>query len=76
MQIMLNSFIGTSAIAVGEKLGVPCDPSSTPIIAIIFCGIQEGEYGWRRFVLDRRRGFTDYSTAVPSGGWGSGFRAS
>ncbi|KAJ0601498.1 hypothetical protein HanRHA438_Chr00c01g0842611 [Helianthus annuus] len=33
-------------------------------------------YGWRRFVLDGRRGFTDYSSVVPSGGWRSGFRAS
>ncbi|MFS7932247.1 hypothetical protein Hanom_Chr04g00365601 [Helianthus anomalus] len=34
------------------------------------------EYGWRRFILDGRRGFTDYSTDVSSGGWRSGFRAS
>ncbi|MFS7969043.1 hypothetical protein Hanom_Chr09g00804531 [Helianthus anomalus] len=34
------------------------------------------EYGWRRFVLDGMRGFIDYSTVVPSGGWRSGFRAS
>uniref|UniRef100_A0A251VRG7 Uncharacterized protein n=1 Tax=Helianthus annuus TaxID=4232 RepID=A0A251VRG7_HELAN len=36
----------------------------------------KGKYGWRRFVLDGRRGFTDYSTVVPSSGWRSGFRAS
>ncbi|KAF5822430.1 hypothetical protein HanXRQr2_Chr01g0026401 [Helianthus annuus] len=49
---------------------------STPTLPIIFCGIQvKGEYGWRRFVLDGRRGFTDYSTVMPSGGWMSGFRA-
>ena len=35
------------------------------------------EYGWRRFESDGRRGFTEfYNTVVPSGGWGSGFRAS
>ncbi|MFS7962910.1 hypothetical protein Hanom_Chr08g00732021 [Helianthus anomalus] len=33
------------------------------------------EYGWRRFVLDERRGFNEYSTVMPSGGWRSGFRA-
>ncbi|MFS7961484.1 hypothetical protein Hanom_Chr08g00715601 [Helianthus anomalus] len=37
----------------------------------IFC-----EYGWRRFVFDGRRGFTDYPTVVPSGGWRSCFRVS
>ncbi|MFS8024976.1 hypothetical protein Hanom_Chr16g01469601 [Helianthus anomalus] len=43
----------------------------------IFCGIQvKDEYGWRRFVLDGRRGFTDYSTIVPSGGRRSDFRSS
>ncbi|MFS7925594.1 hypothetical protein Hanom_Chr04g00286891 [Helianthus anomalus] len=36
----------------------------------------KGEYGWRRSILDGRRGFTDYSTVVPSGGWMSGFRPS
>ncbi|MFS8003361.1 hypothetical protein Hanom_Chr13g01213101 [Helianthus anomalus] len=36
----------------------------------------EGEYGWRWFVLDWRRGFTDYSTVVHSGGWMLRFRAS
>ncbi|MFS7986893.1 hypothetical protein Hanom_Chr11g01015601 [Helianthus anomalus] len=62
---------------VGEKLGVSYDPGSTPTLPIIFCGIQaKGEYGWRWFVLDERRGFTDYSTVVPSGEWRSGFRAS
>ncbi|MFS8005388.1 hypothetical protein Hanom_Chr13g01236821 [Helianthus anomalus] len=60
-----------------ERFGVTCDPGSTRTLPIIFCGIQvKGEYGWRRFVLDERRGFTDYSTVVPSGGWRSGFRAS
>ncbi|KAF5822984.1 hypothetical protein HanXRQr2_Chr01g0033321 [Helianthus annuus] len=51
--------------------------SSTLTLSIIFYGIQvKGKYGWRRFVLDGRRGFTDYSTVVPSSGWRSGFRAS
>ncbi|MFS7949323.1 hypothetical protein Hanom_Chr06g00570191 [Helianthus anomalus] len=36
----------------------------------------KGGYGWRRFVLYGRRGFTDYSIVVTSGGWRSGFRAS
>ncbi|MFS7954955.1 hypothetical protein Hanom_Chr07g00636761 [Helianthus anomalus] len=58
-------------------LGVPYDPSSTPTLPIIFCGIQvKGEYGWCRFVFDGRRGFIDYSTVVSSGRWTSGFRAS
>ncbi|MFS7971625.1 hypothetical protein Hanom_Chr09g00835041 [Helianthus anomalus] len=35
----------------------------------------KSEYGWRRFVLDWRRGFTDYSNVVSSGGWRSGFPA-
>ncbi|MFS8031855.1 hypothetical protein Hanom_Chr17g01550831 [Helianthus anomalus] len=53
------------------------DSGSTITLPIIFCGIGvKGEYGWRRFVLDRRRSFTDYSTVVHSGGWRSGFRAS
>ncbi|MFS8003820.1 hypothetical protein Hanom_Chr13g01218361 [Helianthus anomalus] len=60
-----------------ERLGVHCNPGSTPTLPIIFCSIQvKGEYGWRWFVLDGRRGFTDYSIVVPSGGWRSGFRAS
>ncbi|KAJ0502198.1 hypothetical protein HanHA300_Chr11g0410071 [Helianthus annuus] len=59
-----------------ERLGVFCDPSSTSTLPIISRGIQlKGEYEWRRFVLGGRRGFTNYSTVVPSGGW-SGFRAS
>ncbi|MFS7979623.1 hypothetical protein Hanom_Chr10g00929881 [Helianthus anomalus] len=54
-----------------------CDPGSTSTLLIIFCDIRvKGRYVWRRFVLDRRRGFTDYSTVVPSDGWRSGFRAS
>ncbi|MFS7918335.1 hypothetical protein Hanom_Chr03g00199771 [Helianthus anomalus] len=62
---------------VGEKLNVSYDLDSIPTLSIIFCGIQvKGEYGWRRFVLDGRRGFTDYSNVVPSGGWRSGFCAS
>ncbi|MFS7923536.1 hypothetical protein Hanom_Chr03g00261861 [Helianthus anomalus] len=45
---------------VGEKLGVPCDPAFTSTLHIIFRGIQvKGEYGWRWFVLDERRSFTD-----------------
>ncbi|MFS7946207.1 hypothetical protein Hanom_Chr06g00533291 [Helianthus anomalus] len=64
-------------LVVGERLGVPCDPGSTLTLPIIFCGIQVmGEYGWCRFVLDGSRGFTDYSTVVPSGGWRLGLRAS
>ncbi|MFS7961226.1 hypothetical protein Hanom_Chr08g00712481 [Helianthus anomalus] len=52
-----------------EKLIVPCDSGSTSTLPIIFCGIQvKGEYGWRRFVLDGRQGFTDHSTVVPSDG--------
>ncbi|MFS7914390.1 hypothetical protein Hanom_Chr02g00152791 [Helianthus anomalus] len=44
-------------------------------IIIILCGIKvKGEYGWRRFVMDGRRGFTNYSTVVPLGEWRSGFR--
>ncbi|MFS7993331.1 hypothetical protein Hanom_Chr12g01092811 [Helianthus anomalus] len=44
---------------------------------LIFCGINVmAEYGWRRFVLDGRRGFTDYSTVVSSSGWRSGFYTS
>ncbi|MFS8030428.1 hypothetical protein Hanom_Chr17g01533891 [Helianthus anomalus] len=62
---------------VGERLGVPCDSGSTLTLSIIFCVIRvNGEYGWRRFVLDGRRGFTDYSTVMPSDRWRSGFRAS
>ncbi|KAF5791816.1 hypothetical protein HanXRQr2_Chr09g0399121 [Helianthus annuus] len=62
---------------VGEKLDVPCDPHSTPTLPIIFYDIQvKGEYRWRRFVLDGRRDFTDYSTVVPSGRWRPGFRTS
>ncbi|MFS7940623.1 hypothetical protein Hanom_Chr05g00466621 [Helianthus anomalus] len=60
-----------------EKLDVLCDSGSTPLHLVIFYGIQvKHEYGWRQFVLDRMRGFTDYSTVVPSGGWRSGFRVS
>ncbi|MFS7987011.1 hypothetical protein Hanom_Chr11g01016981 [Helianthus anomalus] len=75
---------------VGEKLSVSCDPALTPTLLIIFCGIQvKGKYGWRRFVLDGRlgftdgwrrfvfngrRGFNDYSTVVLSDGWRSGLR--
>ncbi|KAJ0637566.1 hypothetical protein HanOQP8_Chr17g0675381 [Helianthus annuus] len=66
-----------SGEVVREKLGVPCDPGPTPTLPIIFFGIQvKGEYGWRRFVLDGRRGFTDYSIVVSLDGWRSGFRAS
>ncbi|MFS7921401.1 hypothetical protein Hanom_Chr03g00236361 [Helianthus anomalus] len=37
---------------VRERLGVHCDPGSTPTLPIIFYGIQvKGEYGWHRFVL-------------------------
>ncbi|MFS7901739.1 hypothetical protein Hanom_Chr01g00003261 [Helianthus anomalus] len=62
---------------VGKRFGVSYDSSSTLIHPIIFCGIQvKSEYGWRRFVLDGRRRFTDYSTVVSSGGWRSGFRVS
>ncbi|MFS7977643.1 hypothetical protein Hanom_Chr10g00906421 [Helianthus anomalus] len=54
-----------------------CDSSSTHVLPIIFCDIQViGGYRWRRFILDERRGFTDYSTVVLSGGWRPGFRAS
>ncbi|KAJ0535364.1 hypothetical protein HanIR_Chr09g0429871 [Helianthus annuus] len=43
---------------VGERFGVPCDPGSIATLLIILCGIQvKDEYGWRRFVLDGRRGF-------------------
>ncbi|MFS7990883.1 hypothetical protein Hanom_Chr11g01064161 [Helianthus anomalus] len=60
-----------------KRLGVLCNPNSTPTLSIIFCGIQvKGEYGWRWFVLDRSRVFIDYYTVVPSGGWRTGFRAS
>ncbi|MFS7948583.1 hypothetical protein Hanom_Chr06g00561621 [Helianthus anomalus] len=53
---------------VGKRLGVPSDPGSTPTLAIIFCGIQvKGEYGWCRFVLDERRGFTDYFSCLRTG---------
>ncbi|MFS7901203.1 hypothetical protein Hanom_Chr00s178887g01831341 [Helianthus anomalus] len=62
---------------VREKFGVLYDTGSTLSLLIIFCCIQvNGEYGWRRFVLDGRRGFTDYSTVVFSGGWRSGFHRS
>ncbi|MFS8003169.1 hypothetical protein Hanom_Chr13g01210731 [Helianthus anomalus] len=62
---------------VGERFGVTCDLGSTPTLPIILCGIQvKSEYGWRRFVLDRRRSFIDYSIVVPSCGCMSGFRAS
>ncbi|MFS7984058.1 hypothetical protein Hanom_Chr11g00982041 [Helianthus anomalus] len=65
---MNKSLLGCGGM-VGERHGFPCDPGSTPTLPIIFCGIQvKGEYGWRRFILDGRRGFTDYSTVVPSGG--------
>ncbi|MFS8006486.1 hypothetical protein Hanom_Chr14g01249711 [Helianthus anomalus] len=61
-------------VVVGERLGVTCDPCLTPTLLIILCGIQvKGEYGWRRFVLDGRQGFTDYSTVVPLGRWRLGF---
>ncbi|MFS7988158.1 hypothetical protein Hanom_Chr11g01031361 [Helianthus anomalus] len=71
----LTSQWGSGGVVV-ERLGVSCDQGSSPTIPIILCGIQmKGEYGWRRFVLDGRQGFTDYSTFVPSGGWRSGFRA-
>ncbi|MFS7993106.1 hypothetical protein Hanom_Chr12g01090171 [Helianthus anomalus] len=50
-----------------EKLVISCDQGSTHILLIIFYGIQvKGEYRWRRFILDRRQDFTDYSTVVPS----------
>ncbi|MFS7990596.1 hypothetical protein Hanom_Chr11g01060671 [Helianthus anomalus] len=59
---------------VGERLGVSCNPNSTSTLSIIFCGIWvNGEYGWRWFVLDMSRCFIDYSIAVPSGGWRTGF---
>ncbi|KAM0064040.1 hypothetical protein Hdeb2414_s0003g00097991 [Helianthus debilis subsp. tardiflorus] len=46
-------------------------------LLVIFWGIQvKSEYGWRRFDLDERQGFTDYSIVVHSSGWRSGFRAS
>ncbi|MFS7985824.1 hypothetical protein Hanom_Chr11g01003161 [Helianthus anomalus] len=35
-----------------------------------------GRLRWCRFVLEGRRGFTDYYTVVPLGGWRPGFRAS
>ncbi|MFS7915671.1 hypothetical protein Hanom_Chr02g00168001 [Helianthus anomalus] len=63
-------------VVVGKNIGILCDLGSIPTL-IIFCGIQvKSEYGWRRFDLDGRRGFIDYSTVVPPGGWRSGFRAS
>ncbi|MFS7968855.1 hypothetical protein Hanom_Chr09g00802401 [Helianthus anomalus] len=66
----------TTGGVVEKRLVVPCDPGSTPTLYIIFYGIQVMcEYGWRRFVLDGRRCFTDYSTVVPSGGWRSTFCA-
>ncbi|MFS7967702.1 hypothetical protein Hanom_Chr09g00788831 [Helianthus anomalus] len=41
-------------------VSVPCDPGSTPTLPIIFCGIEvKDEYGWRQFILDGRRDFTD-----------------
>ncbi|MFS7960457.1 hypothetical protein Hanom_Chr08g00703371 [Helianthus anomalus] len=44
---------------------------------IIFYGIQlKGKCGWRRFILDGRRGFTDYSTVMSTDGWRSAFHAS
>ncbi|MFS7932770.1 hypothetical protein Hanom_Chr04g00371841 [Helianthus anomalus] len=50
-------------------IGVPSDLGSI-LTFIIFCAIQvKSEYGWRRFNLDERRDFTDYSIVVPSGGW-------
>ncbi|MFS8025359.1 hypothetical protein Hanom_Chr16g01474011 [Helianthus anomalus] len=59
----------TSGGMLGEKLSVFCDTGSTPTFLTIFCGIQvKDEYGWRRFVLDGRRHFTDYSTIVSSNG--------
>ncbi|MFS8023307.1 hypothetical protein Hanom_Chr16g01449931 [Helianthus anomalus] len=62
---------------IGERRGVPCDSGSTLTLPIIFCGIKvKSECGWRRFVLDGMRGFTDYSIAVPLGRWRLGFRAS
>ncbi|MFS8020116.1 hypothetical protein Hanom_Chr15g01411771 [Helianthus anomalus] len=43
---------------VGKKLGVPCDPGSTPTLPIIFCSIQvKDEYMWRWFILDGKRSF-------------------
>ncbi|MFS8017551.1 hypothetical protein Hanom_Chr15g01381741 [Helianthus anomalus] len=54
---------------VWKKFGVSCDPGSTLTLLIILCDIQvTGEQGWRRFVSDGRRDFTDYSTVV-SPGW-------
>ncbi|MFS7990535.1 hypothetical protein Hanom_Chr11g01059901 [Helianthus anomalus] len=59
---------------VEERLGIFCNPNSTPTLSIIFCGIRvKGEYGWRWFVLDMSRCFIDYSIAVHSGGWRTGF---
>ncbi|MFS7999975.1 hypothetical protein Hanom_Chr12g01172941 [Helianthus anomalus] len=59
---------------VGERIGFSFDPGS---ILTLLCGIQvKSKYGWRWFDLDEKRGFTDYSTIVPSGRWRLGFRAS
>ncbi|MFS7931029.1 hypothetical protein Hanom_Chr04g00351171 [Helianthus anomalus] len=58
----------SSGGVIEERFGISCDLSSTPTLPITFCGIQvKGEYGWRRFVLDGRRAFTDYSTVIPFG---------
>ncbi|MFS7964486.1 hypothetical protein Hanom_Chr08g00750931 [Helianthus anomalus] len=62
---------------VEKRFGFSCNLRSILTFSIIFCGIQvKGEYVWRRFVLDGRRGFPDYSTVVPSDGWRPGFHAS
>ncbi|MFS7968698.1 hypothetical protein Hanom_Chr09g00800641 [Helianthus anomalus] len=43
-----------------KRFGVSCYSDSNFTLLIILCGIQmKGEYGWRRFVLDGRRGFTN-----------------
>ncbi|MFS7935246.1 hypothetical protein Hanom_Chr05g00401221 [Helianthus anomalus] len=61
---------------VGERFGVICDSGSTFTLPVIYCSIQlKGKYRWCRFILDRRRGLTDYSTLMPSQ-WMSGFRTS
>ncbi|KAJ0579019.1 hypothetical protein HanIR_Chr05g0254311 [Helianthus annuus] len=76
-EIHRGLLLGLHKIVVGNKIGVSCDSVSILTLLIILCGIRvKSEYGWRRFDLDGRRGLTDYSTVVLSGGWRSGFRAS
>ncbi|MFS7964646.1 hypothetical protein Hanom_Chr08g00752791 [Helianthus anomalus] len=72
-----DSPIFLTLVKYGQKLDILCDLGSTVTLPIIFCGIRvKGKYVWCQFVLDGRRGFTDYSTVVPLDGWMSGFRAS